>query len=197
MLFKSRFFCSCTFSVFSFFTFTLSGCRFSLPRFIGVTFSVFSESHRKRRLISCLLPLSPLLHKCLCVQLSSWCTWLALFENILLNQYSVCCVLGFFIWYVLPSACLTERILQCKFAKCCNREGHFYFYKNIAKKYVYSHFKAEHCKCLYLQLAHYIFKHGVLLEGDLIVHFCHPPSSPRSCDVRKSLVLCFFHRSLG
>lgn len=49
-----------------------------------------------------------------------------------------------------------EGILHCKFAKCCNRKGHFYLYKNITKKYVYNSFKAEHCKHLYVQLARYI-----------------------------------------
>lgn len=40
-------------------------------------------------------------------------------------------------------------------------------------------------------------KHGILLEADLILHFPHPSNSPRSCDIRKNLVLCFFHISLG
>lgn len=129
------FFHPCAFSALSFFTVTLSGCKFALPWFF--VFQYLDESHRFLAYYLFLFYINVYM-------LNFWFNVLEqlYFENIPLNEYSLCFVF-FFFKLMCTSVSLRERILQSMFANHCSREGHFYLFKQLLKMHVCCCFKSE------------------------------------------------------
>lgn len=131
-------FCPCTFSTFSFFTFTPSGCKFSLS---WLFFSILVNLIVKGDLflayyLFLFFYINVMCQACLLYLISF------IWKHLIKSIFSVL-FFFFFNWWVLLSTCLTERILRSEFANHCSREEHFYLFKKLLKMHLCSCFKSE------------------------------------------------------